>query len=172
MNTDEEKFGTLNPRAPRELSRFDFLVGTWRCEGRLKRDGGSWEKLHATWVGRYELDGYVILDEFRMTNVTGELLVLGLNVRAYDVDRKTWTMKWLNALGGSWTDLGADDLGGVEMGDDSITYTLKEPVATHTLTRATYSDISDNHFTWRGERSSDGKSWEEFLVIEAYRSKD
>lgn len=40
----------------------------------------------------------------------------------------------------------------------------------HALTRATYFDISDDHFTWRGERSDDGETWEEFLVIEAYRS--
>jgi hypothetical protein len=170
MNTDAKDFGTLNPHAPQELSRFGFLVGTWRCEARLKLESGSWETLQGTWVGRYELDGYVILDEFRMSRTTGELLVLGLNVRAYDVNKKTWTMKWLNALGGSWTDLGTDELGGVKMGENSVTYAIKEPLATHALTRATYCDISDTHFTWRGERSSDGSTWEEFLVIEANRT--
>jgi hypothetical protein len=104
-----------------------------------------------------------------MSRATGELLVLGLNVRSYDVNKKTWTMKWVNALGGNWTDLGSDKFGGVKVDQDSITYILEEPLATHAFTRATYCNISDTRFTWRGERSSDGTTWEDFLVIEAYR---
>jgi hypothetical protein len=121
-------------------------------------------------VGRYVLDGYAIMDEFRMTRPTGELLVLGVNLRAYDVKKRAWTLKWLNALDGTWLDLGPEELGGVEMGGQSISYSFKEPVGAHALTRATYLDISPSHFTWRGERSNDGKAWDEFLVIEAYRS--
>lgn len=49
---------------------------------------------------------------------------------------------------------------------------MKEPVARHAFTRATYTNISANHFTWRGDRSNDGMAWEEFLIIEAYRRKD
>ncbi|MGH7710415.1 MAG: hypothetical protein ACRD2A_09965 [Vicinamibacterales bacterium] len=169
MSTKELKFGSPNPNAAPELSRFAFLVGEWRCDARLKRDDGSWEKLQAKWVGRWALDGYVILDEYRMTRPTGELLVLGLNVRSYDVNKKVWTMKWLNALGGNWTDLGSDALGGLTMDERSITYVLHEPVAGHAFTRATYFDISEEFFGWRGERSNNRKEWEEFLVIEAHR---
>lgn len=46
---------------------------------------------------------------------------------------------------------------------------MKEPVARHALTRATYVRISADRFTWRGERSHDGKAWEQFLVIELHR---
>jgi hypothetical protein len=45
---------------------------------------------------------------------------------------------------------------------------MEEPVASRVFTRATYTNISENHFTWRGEKSDDGKAWEEFMVIEAY----
>lgn len=169
MDRDEEKYGRPNPRAAPELSRFAFLIGSWRCDARLKREDGAWETLQATWVGRYVLDGYAIMEEYRMTRATGELLVLGMNLRSYDVKKKAWTMKWLNALGGTWVDLGPEELGGVKMDDQSITYSYKEPVGTHALTRSTYLNISDSHFTWRGERSNDGKAWEEFLVIEAHR---
>jgi hypothetical protein len=168
MDRDEEKYGRPNSSAPQELSRFAFLIGTWRCNARLKREDGVWETLQATWVGRYVLDGYVIMDDYRMTTPTGELLVLGINLRSYDVNKKSWSMKWLNALGGTWIDLGPEELGGVRMDQASITYGLKEPVGGHALTRATYSNISEDHFTWRRERSNDGKAWEEFLVIEAY----
>lgn len=170
MDRDEEVYGRPNRNAHPELSRFAFLIGRWRCDVRLKREDGSWEPLEASWVGRYVLDGYAIMDEFSMTRPTGELLVLGVNLRAYDVKREAWTLKWLNALDGTWVDLGPEELGGIKTDGQSISYSFEEHLGAHALTRATYLDISPSHFTWRGEKSSDGRVWEEFLVIEAHRS--
>lgn len=167
---DEEARGeSLRPNP--ELARFAFLIGSWRCEARLKQDDGSWESFPASWSGRYVLDGYAIMDEFRMTRPTGELLVLGVNVRSYDQRRGTWNLRWLNALDGSWTELGPEELGGVTMDGDSISYRFSEPVAAHPLTRATYFNISSAGFTWRGERSRDGLVWDEFMIIEARRTR-
>jgi hypothetical protein len=115
------------------------------------------------------LDGYVIADEYRMTDVSGTLLVLGVNVRTYDATKHVWNMKWLNALAGTWVDLGPEELGGVQFDGESIVYAFKEPVAAHAYTRATYTNISRTHFTWRGEKSDDGKAWSEFMVVEAHR---
>ena len=151
------------------LSRFAFLVGRWRCEARVKRTDGEWQALHATWVGRYILDGRAIADEYRMTGPDGETIVLGVNLRAYDPVRKVWNMKWLNALAGTWIDLGPEELGGVKFQDDSIVYVFREPVADHAFTRATYTNVSADRFTWRGEKSDDGRVWSEFMVAEAYR---
>lgn len=112
---------TQNPiPAPPELSRFAFLIGQWRCEAKLKREDGTWESLSAIWEGRYILDGYAIADEYRMTTLAGELLVLGINMRAYDSKKKTWNMKWLNALAGTWVDLGPEKLGGVAVDEKAI----------------------------------------------------
>jgi len=171
MKPSDLEHGTPNPNAPPELSRFAFLVGKWRCDAKLKREDGTWESLKATWEGRYILDGFAIADEYRMTTPAGELLALGINLRAYDSKKKAWNMKWLNALAGTWVDLGPEDLGGVKADGKTITYRMKEPVAAHLLTRATYTNISESHFTWRGERSNDGKEWDEFLIIEVYRQK-
>jgi len=96
--------------------------------------------------------------------------VLGINLRTHDPTKKSWNIKWLNALGGTWVDLGTEKLGGVKIDEKGITYSMNEPVASHALTRATYTNISENHFTWLGERSEDGKTWEQFMVIEADRS--
>jgi len=79
-------------------------------------------------------------------------------------------MKWLNAMTGTWADLGPEELGGVRFDGKSIIYVFKEPVAEHAYTRATYTNISGTHFTWRGEKSDDGRAWSEFMVVEAYRS--
>jgi hypothetical protein len=170
MEQVEPEFNEPNPRAPAELSLFAFLVGHWRCDARVTSGDGEWQTFQATWTGRFILDGYAIADEYRMTGPSGELIVLGVNLRTYDAARKTWNMKWLHALSGTWVDLGPEELGGVTFDGKSVTYVLKEPLAAHMYTRATYTNISGDHFTWRGEQSDDGKAWSEFMVIEARRS--
>ena len=86
-------------------------------------------KPKATWLGRFVLDGYAIADEYKMTGSSGELIVLGMNLRSYDDAKQTWNMKWLNALAGTWVDLGPEELGGVHVDARSITYAFREPVA-------------------------------------------
>jgi hypothetical protein len=164
-------FGEPNSNAPAELSWFAFLVGDWRCEAKVRLDDGAWQAFEAAWVGRFILDGYAIADEYRMTDSAGALIVLGMNLRAYDPARQIWNIKWLNALGGTWVDLGPAELGGVKYDGESISYVFQEPMAGHAYTRATYTNISQAHFTWRGEKSEDGKAWSEFMVIDAYRAE-
>jgi uncharacterized protein YndB with AHSA1/START domain len=36
MREIAQEFGTQNPNAPKELSRFGFLIGTWQCEAKAK----------------------------------------------------------------------------------------------------------------------------------------
>jgi hypothetical protein len=74
-------------------------------------------------------------------------------------------------MAGDWTDLVSEQLGGVKVDGSSIIYAFKEPVAGHVYTRATYTAHSKTHFTWRGEKSDDGKSWSEFMIVEAVREK-
>jgi hypothetical protein len=172
MDRAEEGFGKRNPGAPAALSRFAFLIGTWRCDAKVLLPDGKWQSFDATWTGRFILDGYAIADEYRMTSASGELIVLGLNLRTYSTVSQAWNMKWLNALAGTWIDLGPEELGGVRFDPESIIYAFKEPVAAHLYTRATYANISESHFTWRGEKSDDGKAWSEFMVVQACRNKD
>ena len=171
MDQVDPEFGTLNPNAPAALSRFAFLIGRWRCDARARLPAGEWQTFQATWLGRFILDGYAIADEYRMTGPSGELVVLGINLRAYDAANQTWNLKWLNALSGTWVDLGPKELGGVTVDGQSIVYSFKEPMAAHAYTRATYTNISEDHFTWRGEQSDDRTTWDEFMVLEAHRSR-
>ena len=172
MEQADQEFGKPNPNAPAALSRFAFLIGRWVCEAKVKSADGKWQTFQATWTGRYILDGYAIADEYRMTGPSGEVVVLGMNFRAYDAAKQVWNIKWLNALGGTWMDLGLQELGGVKFDGQSVIYVFKETVAGHAYTRATYRNNSKSHFTWQGEKSDDGKTWSEFMVIEAYRSKE
>jgi hypothetical protein len=172
MDHLDQEFGELNPHAPAALSRFAFLIGRWRCDAKLKSGDGEWQTFQATWVGRFITDGYAIADEYRMTGPSGQVLVLGANIRAYDPTKQIWNIKWLDALAGKWLDLGPEELDGIKFDGPSVIYAFKEPMAEHAYTRATYTSISPTHFTWRGEKSEDRKTWSEFMVIEAYRSKE
>jgi hypothetical protein len=170
MDQVDQGFGKPNPNAPAELSQFAFLIGNWRCEAKIKLPSGEWQAFQATWSGRYILDGYAIADEYRMTDSSGDLIVLGMNFRTYDATRQIWNIKWLHALGGTWVDLTSEEMGRLTFDGQSITYAFKEPMASHAYTRAIYTNISNTHFTWRGEKSDDGKAWSEFMVVEAYRT--
>lgn len=171
MNHAKE-YGNPNPKAPPELSQFAFIIGKWRCDVRLKGEDGTWQPYQATWVGRYILDGHVIADEYRMTNQTGELIVHGMNFRSYSVEKKTWVMRWLSATSSFWLELGPEKLGGVRVTSKTITFNFIDTFAPEALTRVTFSNISERNFTWSGERSLDqGKTWAEFMVIEAHRTK-
>jgi len=168
MREIKQDFGKPNPSAPAALSRFAFLIGAWECKAKLKSVNGAWQIFPATWTGRFILDGYAIADEYRMTDSSDKLVVLGMNFRTYDTSKQAWNLKWLNALSGTWTDLGTEELGGVRFDRQSIIYVL---VAVHSYTRVTYTAVTETHFTWRGEKSDDTKAWSEFMVIEALRSR-
>ncbi len=159
-----------NPNAPAELAHFAFLLGHWRCQAKIKRPDGNTQTYPATWHGHYILDGYAIADEYRMTNpANGDLIVLGTNMRSYNTARNTWNIRWLNALDGSWTDLASKELGGVQINGASISYAFQEPAAAHAYTRATYTSLSHDHFTWRGDQSDDAEHWTHFMVVDCHR---
>ena len=95
-----------------------------------------------------------------------------MNFRSYSVERKTWVMRWLNATGSFWLELGPEKLGGVRVASKTITFNFIDTFAPGALTRVSFSDITESHFTWSSERSFDqGKTWTKFMVIEANRAK-
>lgn len=162
----------LNPNAPKQLAAFDFLIGKWNCKVTVKQQDGTTSKLQAIWEGHYILDGYVIADEYRMEDSTGTLMMLGMNLRAYDPETNTWNMKWLEALSGTWLDLGTQELGGVQITDSTIVYKAKfKPGELH---RIKFTDITENHFTWSVDISTDGgQKWNEsVMIIQANRNSD
>ena len=167
--TNLTPYGRPHPDAAEELSAFAFLVGSWRCDVRVKNEDGSFESHDATWVARYILDGRVIADEYRETGPDGELIRLGATYRSYDKRRGTWVMKWHDALTSTWIDLGPEALGGVEFDDAAITFKHRLPAGG--LVRCTFTKIGRDHFTWLGELSADGgRTWDHVMVIEAVRA--
>ena len=167
--TRETEFGRPNPNAPPEISQFSFLIGEWRCDVKAKAQDGTWRTYEATWVGRYILDGYVIADEYRMTDHAGDIVVHGMNFRSYSVEKKAWIMRWLDATRSFWVELGPEELGGVRVTPEGITFKLVDRFAPDAIGRVTFANISSRHFTWREEKSLDqGRTWTEFVAIDAH----
>jgi hypothetical protein len=167
----EQGFGTLNTNAPAELSLFAFLIGNFEFEAKVVADGQS-HAFKGSWRGRYILDGYAISDEYRMTDLSGKVIVLGLNLRTYDASKQTWNIKWLNAVTGTWMTLAPSELGGVRSDGQSIIYAFKELLpldSAHAYTRVAYTKTSETSFSWRGEKSADGTAWSEFMVVHCFR---
>lgn len=174
MRVDNHQFGKPNRDAPAALARFAFIIGNWNFETKVKLSDGQSLPFKGTWRGRYILEGYAISDEYRMTNLSGKLIVLGLNLRSYDVNKQTWNIKWLNALAGTWTNLSPSELGGVTSDGRSMIYAFKETApldSAHIYTRVAYTKISDTNFTWKGEKSTDGNAWTEFMLVDCHRSE-
>lgn len=164
------RYGQPNPDAPDELSQFAFLIGSWKCDVRVKRSDGSDARHRAVWTARYILDGRVIADEYRETLPDGKLIRYGSTYRSYDAEQGTWVMKWHDALTSQWLDLGTPELGGVEVDASSISF--KHHVPPDGIFRCTFSDICDHRFTWTGELSTDGgASWDKVMEIRAHRVK-
>jgi hypothetical protein len=155
--------------AAADLSPFSFLVGTWACKASVKVAERQWQSFDASWKGSYILDGRAIADEYEMHDLAGNLVVLGMNIRTYDVAKGIWRLRWLNALSGNWTNLAPEEFGGVKISQGSISFYFKEPVAAQAYTRATYTNISHRRFTWIGEKSDDTHSWTDFMKVECRR---
>lgn len=156
-------YGEPNPDAPEQLAVFDFLVGKWSCEVTVRHEDGTISRLEAEWTGRYILDGYVIVDEYRMTDVAGKLVMSGMNYRAYDTEADAWNMKWLEGISGSWLDLAPRELGGVKVDDSTIEF--KVDYKAGEIHRIAFEDITDNSFTWTVDISNDGgKSWNQSVT--------
>ena len=159
------------------LSHFAFLIGEWRLEAKFKSPKGEPQTFQGTWIGRYILDGRAIADEYRMLGADGEILVLGMNFRVYDAAKQAWNIKWLNALEGTWMDLTSEEFGGAKFEGQSVSYTFREPIGasggwTAAYTRATYTSISPTFFTWRGDKSDDRATWQEFMLVECRRKEN
>jgi hypothetical protein len=88
-------YGEKDPRAPRELDIFAFLIGTWEGTGRTKLPDGKVAEYPVKWVGRYILDGMAIADEAHAPNPDGSP-ALGITFRQYDTTRATWIIEFLN----------------------------------------------------------------------------
>ncbi len=103
-----------------------------------------------------------------MTGSSRELIVLSINLRTYDATKQSWKMKWLNAQAGTCGDLGPEELA---RNGQSIIYASNSRWPPTLMCATLKRTFPKKRFSRRGEKSDDGNTRSEFMVVEAYRSK-
>ena len=166
--TDPTKttYGERNQNAPKELDVFSFLIGTWEGKGKTKLDDGKVAEYTVTWIGRYILDGTAIAEDLHSQAPDGSSY-LGVNLRQYDRNRKTWTIEYLNVSSSFLRKLVNSRAGSVTVHGRTVTVAGESPGY-----RERYEVVDGDNWVFRVDTSNDGgKSWDEKQEIRFQRVK-
>jgi len=168
-------FGRLHPEAPPETVQFGQLAGVWRVVTHAYFNGEWYSGWPAFWVWKYTIDGFGIEDLWyqREEDLAPPIAELGrafqiLNLRVYDPTKQHWRVTWISNADGV---AGRSSFGSFDgMAENDHIVMTPPKVEGESLRRVTFSDITDETFTWTSEVSEDGGgTWESTLRLEAKR---
>lgn len=167
-----EKPDGLHPHAPLETVQFDFFIGNWESRYKVRVDPARPEygpTIRGHWKAWYGWDGFAIYDDWQL--VGGPPGNSGPAIRSYDPLSRTWVMHYIpiNApLRSVWGMTGTFD----ENGELHATMQAEDIPGRPYLQRVHFVNISEDHFSWRSDRSYDGgTTWHEnWGMGENYRS--
>lgn len=151
-NFDVAQVGTGN------LDDFDFLEGEWTFRFQ-NRQGDGWGPVQSgTWTSRKLADGLV---EDVWTLGRGEPT---LTWRSFNRSRRVWELQGLKTSRGSWDP-------GLAWSSGDERYVTQVFVGPGTHARMRYQRVTNDHFLWRADVSSDGgKTWiRDQWILEADR---
>jgi hypothetical protein len=133
-----------------DASSLDFWVGEWTCTW----DGGGGRNRITK-----ELDGRVVVERFESLEPERWS---GMSLSVFD-EEHGWRQTWVDSTGNYWAFHEGRD------GDD-LTFEVREvDDGRDVVKRMVFTDVADDSFSWRWERSfEDGGSWEPLWTI-AYR---
>lgn len=152
---------------PDEARQFDFWVGEWDVNLRIRQDDGSWEDQVAATAKVYPvLSGKAILELWSDDRAEG---LEGYSLRYFDVSRDEWVL-WLNWPGENRS--GSSSLAGdFRHGRGEFFSTNRAPDGTETISRYTFSDITDTSLRWDDAFSRDGGlTWTNSWIMEFERT--
>lgn len=158
--------------APPEATQFNFLIGQWEVSAKPKATTLG-QRVHGvrpllgTWKAWRALDGWGLEDELRLTDASGNPLLLQHTVRFYDRAARHWANSAIDVYKGIRTQTTAERRGT----DLIVSGRGTDEEGRAYISRGTFSKVTTSGFTYRLDRSTDGgKSWTEgVLVIEAKR---
>ncbi len=150
--------------------QFDFWLGEWDVNLRVKQKDHSWKDMHQSVARIYPvLDSTAVLELWEEQN--REKGIIGYSLRYYDPEKDQW-MLYLNWPGpndsGSHFLTGAFRHGRVEFFGEQ-----EHNDSTRTKFRFTFSDITKNSLRWDNAMSKDdGKTWGENWIMEFSRKRN
>lgn len=152
---------------PQQARAFDFWVGEWDVNLRIRQDDGTWpDQVQATARVYPILGGKAILELWSDERVAG---IKGYSLRYFDTTRDEWVL-WLNWPGPNRS--GSSSLAGsFRHGRGEFFSTTTNPDGEETISRYTFSDITPESLRWDDAFSSDGgRSWTHGWIMEFSRS--
>lgn len=152
---------------PAESREFDFWVGSWDVNLRVRQPDLTWADTHRAVAHVYPiLAGKAVLELWSEDAVDG---IAGYSVRYFDTAREEWVL-WLNWPGANRS--GSSSLSGTfRHGRGAFYSTRSAPDGTETISRYTFSDITDSSLRWDDAFSSDGgETWTHSWIMEFTRT--
>lgn len=164
-------YGERNENAPKQLDVFAFLIGTWEGKAKSRLADGKVAENSVTWIGRYILNGTAIADELHFPPIAPDVKsYLGISLRQYDADGKTWVVEFLNVSYSFLRKQVNSRAGSVTVRGRTVTVASESP---GWAGREHYEVMDRDHWRYRLDASSDGgKNWNEGqLEIALQRAK-
>mgnify|MGYP006277547393 CR=1 FL=1 len=149
---------------------FDFWIGKWEVNLRKQQEDNSWKDWKIAQTKVYPiLDGRAILELWEeQTNNKPDSAIVGYSLRYWHPKNKEWIL-WLNWPGVNRS--GSQRLTG-NFRHGRGEFFVKRPVndSTTSITRYTFSDITENSLRWDNATSLDGgKTWTGGWIMEFSR---
>ena len=146
----EDDYGKIHPKAPAELSQFEFLKGKWDVDTRWKKKDGTHTDYKATFTCSWVVGGTVFQQEWKGPYTTGR------EFRRYNAKKGKWE-GYNIYMGNGWVPTEC-----VFKNGQMIVFIHVDDQRGKFLARETYFNITENSWEMKSERSSDdGKTWEE-----------
>jgi hypothetical protein len=134
------------PELAEELMLFGRFVGAWDVEMTEYAEDGSTRVREGEWHFGWVLGGRAIQDVLFEKGAPADRR--GTSLRAYDADVEVWHVTWMSPAGGEFVHL---------IARETPSGIFQEGRASNgSLARWTFSDITDDAFTWTAEASPDG----------------
>lgn len=153
-----------------KANEFDFWVGEWDVNLRVKQPDLTWQDQHQSIARIYDiLDGRAILELWAEQG--REQGIIGYSLRYYDQELDQWTL-WLNWPGPNRS--GTISLAG-QFRHGRGEFFGERPIndSTTMISRFTFSDITPTSLRWDDAFSTDaGKTWTNNWIMEFSRKAD
>lgn len=151
--------GPIADRAEK-LALYAWLVGRWELDVILQRSDGSSERRGGAVSAGWVLEGRAIQDVFAVPG-----FFYGSTLRVYDPDLDGWHCHWSDPLHQVYFQMIGRAHGdeiineGPEPENLARVYGMQVTPGRPATLRWIFSDIGENGFRWRSERSTDGTGW-------------
>lgn len=151
---------------PPEARQFDFWVGRWDVNLRVRQKDGTWRDTH-----RADAKIYPILSGKAILELWDSPRIKGYSLRYFDPSANRW-MLWLNWPGKGRA--GSSSLqGAFRHGRGEFFSRSPRPDGQETIARYTFSDVTPTSLRWDDAYSKDsGETWTHNWIMEFSRTED